>query len=124
MCRTQFNNRLTCGGKQLDAYHTGLVCTALTCPFGRCPLAKAARVTQNQARSEPHADSQQESQGAKEGTFLLVSSLRAIQGSGPGRLRPAGLPRPAGRIRTGARFACCCTLLLYSSRILGSEFRI
>jgi hypothetical protein len=37
---------------------------------------------QYQTRSEPHVDSQQESQGAKEGTFFLVSSLQAIQGAG------------------------------------------
>jgi len=53
---------------------------------------------QNQARSEPHIDSQQESQVAKEGTFFLVSSLQAIQVTGLADLGRRGC-LGAGRIR-------------------------
>ena len=45
----------------------------------RCTVA---RIMQNQARSEPHADSNKRHRappGAKEGTFFPVSSLQAIQ---------------------------------------------
>jgi hypothetical protein len=68
---------------------------------------------QNQARYEPHADSQQESQRGKEGTFFLVSSLQAIQIPGLADLGRRGcLGAQAGSEQeygSPAAALCCCT---------------
>ena len=73
---------------------------------------------QNEARSEPHADSQQESQGTAprgERRNVLPGQLTpGHTGSGPGGLRPAGLHR-----RRPDPNRSTVRLLLYFAAVLG-----
>jgi hypothetical protein len=71
-----------------------------------------------------HADSTPSVMRGKGGTFFLVSPLRVSSRGPAGADGPEGLFDAEVGIRTDVRPACCCTLLLYLPRTLGSGFRI